>query len=81
MMEILLLFLLVGGIKVWIEWHHETEQRKTALRARERFLCRRALEKRGFTVITDATSGEITAYFKSGQTPEGGDNSAIASDL
>lgn len=66
-MEIILFLILLGAIKGWVVWKHESEQIKIAQRARERFLHRRALESRGFTVVTDANTGEITSYFKSGQ--------------
>lgn len=76
-MEILILLLLLGAIKCWIEWNHEKEQIRIAERARERFLHRRALESRGFTVVTDATSGEIVSYFKSGQVNEGSNDTPV----
>lgn len=77
-MEIVILLLLLGAIKCWIEWNHEKEQIRIAERARERFLHRRALESRGFTVVTDASSGEIVSYFKSGQADTGDNNPPVA---
>jgi len=55
------------------------QQSKVAERAAKRAAQKIAYERNGYTVITDALSGEITHYFKSGPCAARGDSPTVTS--
>ena len=64
-------------VRLLARYYANRQREKVTRRARERYLHKRALERNGYTVITNPFTGEITACFKGRATPAGGNPTSI----